>query len=148
MHFLHFLWEHLVTALTRCDFFGLHVQAVVHVVVPRNVRRLARVTHAFGPVTLAAFHVSGGDAEQACFEDECGMGGPVVIEATEFVRRLEAALSAERIPFAVVSGLRCFDHGGAAMATGLYSADGACRAFRRENLAGRGAVPRRPPHDQ
>lgn len=97
-------WEHLVTALTRCDFFGLHVEAVVHVVVPRNVRRLARVLHAFGPLTLAAFHVSGGGAEEACFEDECGLGSPVVIEAAQFVRRLEAALSAERIPFAVVAG--------------------------------------------
>jgi beta-galactosidase len=97
-------WEGLVTALTRLDFFALHVEATVHIVVPRNVRRLARVLHAFGPVTLAAFHVSGGGAEQACFEDEFGMGGPVVIEAAEFVRRLEALLSAERIPFAVVSG--------------------------------------------
>jgi beta-galactosidase len=97
-------WESLVSALTRLDFFGLHVAAEVHIVVPRNVRRLARVTHAFGPVTLAAFHVSGGDAEQACFEDEFGLGSPVVIDAAQFVRRMEAALAAERIPFAVVAG--------------------------------------------
>jgi hypothetical protein len=73
-------------------------------VVPRNVRRLARVTHAFGPVTLAAFHVSGGGAEQACFEDDFGLGSPIVIDAAVFARRLESALSAERIPFAVVAG--------------------------------------------
>jgi beta-galactosidase len=97
-------WEELVSALTRLDFFALHVEAAVHVVLPRNVRRLARVLHAFGPVTLAAFHVSGGGAEEACFEDDFGMGSPVVIEAASFVHRLEAALSAERIPFAVVSG--------------------------------------------
>jgi beta-galactosidase len=97
-------WEALVSALTRLDFFGLHIAAEVHIVVPRNVRRLARVTHAFGPVTLAAFHVSGGDAEQACFEDEFGLGSPVVIDAAQFVRRLESALAAERIPFAVVAG--------------------------------------------
>jgi beta-galactosidase len=97
-------WESLVSALVRTDFFGLHVRAEVHVVVPRNVRRLARVLHAFGPVTLAAFHVSGGGAEQACFEDDFGLGSPVVIDAAVFVRHLETALAAERIPFAVVAG--------------------------------------------
>ncbi len=86
------------------NFFALHRVAEVHVVVPRNLRRLARVLHAFGPVTLAAFHVSGGGAEQACFEDDFGMGSPVLIEAMQFVRRLEAILEAERIPFAVVAG--------------------------------------------
>jgi beta-galactosidase len=97
-------WERLVGALERLDFFGLHVRAAVHIVVPRNLRRLARVLHAFGPVTLAAFHVSGGGAEEACFEDEFGMGSPVVIEAWQFIKRLEAALSAERVPYAVVAG--------------------------------------------
>ncbi|MEP7050426.1 MAG: beta-galactosidase [Pseudomonadota bacterium] len=97
-------WENLVTALTRLDFFGLHAPAEVHLVVPRNMRRLARVLHAFGPVTLAAFHVSGGGAEQACFEDDLGLGSPVLIDAAQFVRRMEAALAAERIPFAVVAG--------------------------------------------
>jgi len=97
-------WERLVGALERLDFFGLQIRAAVHIVVPRNLRRLARVLHAFGPVTLAAFHVSGGGAEEACFEDDFGMGSPVVIEAWQFVKRLEAALSAERIPYAVVAG--------------------------------------------
>lgn len=97
-------WERLVGALTRLDFFALHRPVEVHVVVPRNLRRLARVLHAFGPVTLAAFHVSGAGAEQACFEDEFGMGSPVLIEAMQFVRRLEAALEAEGVPFAVVAG--------------------------------------------
>jgi beta-galactosidase len=86
------------------NFFDLQLRAAVHIVVPRNLRRLARVLHAFGPVTLAAFHVSGGGAEEACFEDDFGMGSPVVIEAWQFVRRLEAALGAERIPYAVVAG--------------------------------------------
>jgi len=98
------VWERLIGALERLDFFSLHIRAAVHIVVPRNLRRLARVLHAFGPVTLAAFHVSGGGAEEACFEDEFGMDSPVVIEAWQFVKRLEAVLSAERIPYAVVAG--------------------------------------------
>ena len=69
-------WERLVSALQRLNFFDLQVSAAVHIVVPRNLRRLARVLHAFGPVTLAAFHVSGGGAEEACFEDDFGMGSP------------------------------------------------------------------------
>ena len=97
-------WERLVGALERLKFYELSVSAAVHIVVPRNLRRLARVLHAFGPVTLAAFHVSGGGAEEACFEDDFGMGSPVVIEAWQFVKRVEAALGAERIPFAVVAG--------------------------------------------
>jgi beta-galactosidase len=97
-------WESLVTALIRLDFFALHVEAAVHVVVPRNIRRLARVLHAFGPVTLAAFHVSGGSPEQACFEDDFGFGSPFAIDAAEWLRKIEATLSAERIPFAVVAG--------------------------------------------
>jgi beta-galactosidase len=86
------------------DFFSLHLASAVHVVVPRNVRRLARVLHAFGPVTLAAFHVSGGGAEQACFEDDFGFGSPFAIDAAEWLRKIEAALAAERVPFTVVAG--------------------------------------------
>ncbi|HEX3777488.1 MAG TPA: beta-galactosidase [Polyangiaceae bacterium] len=97
-------WEQLVGALERLNFFGLHVDAAVHVVVPRNVRRLARVLHAFGPITLAAFHVSGGSAEHACFEDDFGSGRPFAIDAAEWLRKIEDALSAERIPFAIVAG--------------------------------------------
>jgi len=97
-------WERLVGALERLNFFDLRIRAAVHIVVPRNLRRLARALHAFGPVTLAAFHVSGGGAEEACFEDDFGMGSPVTIDAWQFVKRLEAALSAERIPYAVVAG--------------------------------------------
>lgn len=97
-------WETLVSALERTRFASLHIDAQVFVVVPRNLRRLTRVLHAFGPVTLAAFHVSGAGAEEACFEDEFGLGSPVAIEATQFVKRMEAALTAERIPFAVVAG--------------------------------------------
>jgi beta-galactosidase len=97
-------WEQLVSALERLNFFGLQTRAAVHIVLPRNLRRLARVLHAFGPVTLAAFHVSGGGAEEACFEDQFGLSSPVVIEAWQFVKRLEAALTGERIPYAVVAG--------------------------------------------
>ncbi len=110
-------WESLVAALERLDFFALHVDSAVHVVVPRNVRRLARVLHAFGPVTLAAFHVSGGSAEQACFEDDFGSSGPLAIDAVEWLRKIEGALAAERIPFAVVAG----DLVGQALARGKWT---------------------------
>ena len=48
---------------------------------PRSLRRLARVLHAFGPLSPALFHVLGGGAEEACFEDDFGLGAAVVIEA-------------------------------------------------------------------
>jgi len=97
-------WETLVAALTRLDFFSLRRDIAVHVVVPRNVRRLARTLHAFGPLSLAAFHVSGGGPTQACFEDDFGTGSPFVIDTDRFVRKMERALESARIPFAVVAG--------------------------------------------
>ncbi|HEY4158013.1 MAG TPA: beta-galactosidase, partial [Polyangiaceae bacterium] len=97
-------WEKLVSALQRLDFASLTRHVDVHVVVPRNLRRLSRVMHAFGPVSLSAFHVSGGSAEQACFEDEFGAGSPLVIDADRFLHMLERALDSECIPYAVVAG--------------------------------------------
>lgn len=97
-------WESLIAALERTNFAELDRQTPVHIVIPRSQRRLARVCHAFGPLSAALFQVMGGGAPEACFEDDFGLGAPVVIEAERFVRRVEEALENERIPYAVVSG--------------------------------------------
>ena len=97
-------WERLVGAIERTRFYRLTRRTPVYVVVPRSLRRLTRVLHAFGPLSPALFHVLGGGAEEACFEDDFGMGSAIVIEAAKFLRGLERALDRRGVPFAVVHG--------------------------------------------
>lgn len=97
-------WQRLSAALEKVKFAELERRAAVHVVVPRSLRRLARVMHAFGPVSAALFQVLGGGASNACFEDELGLGGPRVIEVDRFLASLESALDAARIPYAFSGG--------------------------------------------
>jgi beta-galactosidase len=97
-------WQRLSAALEKVKFAELERRAAVHVVVPRSLRRLARVMHAFGPVSAALFQVLGGGASNACFEDELGFGGPRVIEVDRFLAVLESALDAARIPYAFSGG--------------------------------------------
>lgn len=97
-------WRELIAALDRNRFGELSRETAVHIVVPRSFRRLARVTHAFGPLSAALVQVLGGGARESCFEDDLGLGAPVVIETERFIRQLETALERARIPHAVVSG--------------------------------------------
>jgi beta-galactosidase len=97
-------WQRLSAALDKVKFFELERRAAVHVVVPRSLRRLARVMHAFGPISAALFQVLGGGAPNACFEDDIGLGGPRVIEVDRFLSAVESALDAERIPYAFSGG--------------------------------------------
>ncbi len=97
-------WQRLSAALDKVRFSELERRAAVHVVIPRSLRRLARVMHAFGPISAALFQVLGGGAPNACFEDELGLGGPRVIEVDRFLAALENALDAERIPYAFSGG--------------------------------------------
>jgi len=97
-------WRRLSAALEKVKFSELERRAAVHVVVPRSLRRLARVMHAFGPISAALFQVLGGGATNACFEDDLGLGGPRVIEVDRFLAVVESALDAERIPYAFSGG--------------------------------------------
>ncbi|MCC6216526.1 MAG: beta-galactosidase [Polyangiaceae bacterium] len=97
-------WARLVAALERTEFARLRRRLPVRVVVPRSLRRLVRVCHAFGPVSAAFFQIIGGGAVESCFEDDFGLGGPVVIEAERFLRRLERALERARVPFGLAGG--------------------------------------------
>ena len=97
-------WRKLLAALDRTSFAELRRDAAVHIVIPRSFRRLSRVCHAFGPLSAALFQVLGGGAQEACFEDDFGLGASVVIETERFARQLEHALDSARIPWAVVGG--------------------------------------------
>lgn len=97
-------WRKLCAALERNRFGELRRETAVHIVIPRSFRRLARVCHAFGPLSAALFQILGGGAQEACFEDELGLGSPVVIETERFARQVEHALEVARVPWAIVGG--------------------------------------------
>lgn len=96
-------WERLTRALVRLRFNELVRRTPVHVLLPRSLRRLARVMHAFGPLSAALFQVLGGSAEDACFEDEIGLGAPPAVETDQFVQLVERTLDAAGIPYAFSS---------------------------------------------
>jgi beta-galactosidase len=97
-------WKKLLAALERTRFAELERKVDVCIVVPRSLRRLVRVCHAFGPLSAALFQVLGGGAQEACLEDDFGLPSPIQIDTEQFVRRLEHELEARRIPYAVVGG--------------------------------------------
>lgn len=97
-------WKRLAAALDRTDFYRLTRRAPVRLLTPRTERRLARVMHAFGPVTGAFFSVAGKGARESAGEQDLGLGYPLGIEADSFVRTFEQALEARGVPFAHVGG--------------------------------------------
>ncbi len=97
-------WQTLLEAVERIKLREFTRDVAVRIVIPRSARRLARVCHAFGPLSAALFQVVGGGAPEACFEDDFGLDGPVSIDTERFVRRLEAKLEAAQIPFGFASG--------------------------------------------
>jgi len=97
-------WRKLCAALEATRFHDLRRKAPVRIIIPRTERRLARVMHAFGPLTGAFFSVIGAGARERCVEDDLDLGYPVAIEADSFARAFEAALEARGVPFSVVGG--------------------------------------------
>ena len=97
-------WRKLSAALERTDFHRLTRKAPVRILTPRTERRLARVMHAFGPITGAFFSVAGKGSRESASEHDLGLGYPLGIEADSFARTFEQALEARGVPFAHVGG--------------------------------------------
>ena len=94
----------LIDVLDRVRFNTLHRATPVKLVVPRALRRLSRATHAFGPVTPAAFHIAGAGPLESCLEDDFGLGEVAPIVGESFVRAFERALLARGVPFSYAGG--------------------------------------------
>jgi beta-galactosidase len=90
--------------LARTGFYQLKRRTPVRLVMPRTLRRLARVAHAFGPVTPAAFNISGATFHHSCFEEHWGLGESPMAVAEEYLRSFERALQARGVPYAYVGG--------------------------------------------
>jgi beta-galactosidase len=98
------LYKRLMSALDRTAFHTLRRSAPVRLVVPRALRRLARATHAFGPLTPALFHVAGAGWRESVIERDFGLDAPPVIAAEAYLRAFERALHARGVPFAYAGG--------------------------------------------
>lgn len=97
-------WRKLADALNAVRFHELTRQAAVHLVVPRSLRRLQRVQHAFGPLSAVVFQVMGQGAADGGLEDAFDLGAPFALDTEHFLRWFEQKLDALRIPFAFVGG--------------------------------------------
>jgi beta-galactosidase len=97
-------YEALCRALVRTGFHLLRRRTPVRLVVPRALRRLARATHAFGPVTPAAFNITGAGFRESCLEEECGLGEVATMVGEQYLRAFERALGQRGVPFAYAGG--------------------------------------------
>lgn len=98
----------LGAAHDRLDFGALSRDVPARLVVPRTVRRLARVMHAFGPVSQALFRVMGAGMQETVLEDQIdfgeGHGEAPPTRAGRILSAAERALEEEGIPWALVDG--------------------------------------------
>ncbi len=92
-------YNELCEALERAKFYSLHRRAPVRLVIPRSLRRLGRVSHAFGPITPALFHILGAGVREGAFEED-----GAIASAESFVRAFERALIARGVAFAYAGG--------------------------------------------
>lgn len=97
-------YARLLAALDRTSFHKLRRRAPVRLVVPRALRRLARVTHAFGPLTPALFNVAGAGWRETVIERDFGLDAPPVMAAEAYLRAFERALNARGVPFSYAGG--------------------------------------------
>jgi beta-galactosidase len=97
-------YEALSRALDATRFHELVRRAPVRLVVPRALQRLARASHAFGPLTPALFNILGAGFRETCLEDDLGWGAPPTIEGEAYVRAFERALLARGVPYAYAGG--------------------------------------------
>jgi beta-galactosidase len=98
------LYARLMAGLDRTAFHTLLRRTPVRLVVPRSLRRLARATHAFGPLTPALFNVAGAGWRESVLERDFGLDAPPVMAAEAYLRAFERALHARGVPFAYAGG--------------------------------------------
>jgi beta-galactosidase len=98
------LYERLNHALEQTRFHTLRRRTPVRLVVPRALRRLARASHAFGPITPAFFNIIGAGFRESCLEDEMGLGEVATLVGESYLRAFERSLAARGVPFAYAGG--------------------------------------------
>jgi beta-galactosidase len=101
-------WRKLGAAFDRVRFSELRRDVPARLVIPRSMRRLARVMHAFGPASQALFRVMGAGLRETVLEDGIDFGDgtpePPPMRAGRVLAAAEDALDQEGIPWALVDG--------------------------------------------
>ncbi len=97
-------YEAIVRALEAVRWGELRRRAPVRLVIPRSLRRLARASHAFGPLTPALFNILGAGYRESCLEDDFGFGVAPTALGEAYLRAFERALFARGVPFAYAGG--------------------------------------------
>jgi len=97
-------YARVLRAIERTRLHTLRRRAPVRLVVPRALRRLARATHAFGPLTPALFHTLGAGWRESVLERDFGRGASPAMAAEAYLRAFERALHARGVPFAYAGG--------------------------------------------
>ncbi len=95
------VYSRILSAIEATQLYTLRRRIAVRLIVPRGLRRLARATHAFGPLSPALFHTLGAGWRESILEHDTM---PALVAAEEGVRAFEEALYARGVPFAFATG--------------------------------------------
>jgi len=95
-------WRKLCAALEATSFTTLRRATPVRIVVPRLERRIARVMHAFGPLSAAILSTFGVGPRESAVEADFVHGYPFPVRIRRFVHAFERALEARGVPYAIV----------------------------------------------
>ncbi len=95
-------WRRLLQALSRLQFSELERRVEVSIVVPRSFRRLARVLHAFGPVSQTLLQLIGRGLDQSVMEAGVDQAGGSVVATSSFIDQLWDALEARGVAVELV----------------------------------------------
>ncbi len=97
-------WRKLIDAMQRVGFAELRRHVSVSLVVPRSFRRLARVLHAFGPVSQTAFELMGRGLTQSIAEAGVDRVGGALIATQQLLDQLWDQLEANGISVGITGG--------------------------------------------
>lgn len=97
-------YRQLVLAARRTRLFELKRRSRVTIVVPRILRRLARLLHAFDPLSPTMLSAMTGDQRLGPGEQTLGLASSVVLDTLEFLSLLEHELDRRHIPYTLAAG--------------------------------------------
>jgi beta-galactosidase len=106
-------YRRLVLAVRRTRLFELERRSRVTIVVPRSLRRLSRVLHAFDPLSPTMLSAMTGDQRLGPGEQTLGLASSVVLDTLEFMSLLEGELDRRHLPYTIAAGDQLADAVGA-----------------------------------
>ncbi len=96
-------YRQLIDAIRRTKLYERRRLTGVSLVVPRVLRRLSRVLHAFDPVSPCLLAALTGDAKLGPSERDLGLPSSVVMDALSFLDCIQRTLDSFRVPYGLCS---------------------------------------------